>query len=125
MQTLHKNIQQLTRDNTWFRREVVTGEHSQVMLMCVEAGQEIGDEVHHVDQTLVFVSGSGQAILDGHIERVEAGDLFFVPAGTRHNFINDGTDPLKLFTVYAPNEHVAGTNHETKADADRGEHHGE
>ncbi len=125
MQTLHKNIQQMTLDNAWFRREVVTGEHSQVMLMSVNPGEEIGEEVHHVDQTLVFVSGTGRAVLDGHTETVEAGDLFFVPAGARHNFINDGHEPLKLFTVYAPNEHAAGTNHETRADADREEHHGE
>lgn len=85
--------------------------------MCIESGDEIGEEVHAVDQTLVFVEGSGEAILDDTTETFDAGDLFFVPAGTRHNFRNTGTGPLKLFTVYAPNEHVAGTNHQTKADA--------
>ncbi len=120
--SLHKDIWELTRANTWFRREVVTGEHSQVMLMCIQPGEEIGEETHGVDQTLVFVEGEGEAVLDGKSEVFDAGDLFFVPAGTKHNFKNVGTEPLKLFTVYAPSEHAAGTNHETKADADRDEH---
>lgn len=125
-QLLHKDIVQLTKANDWFRREVVTGAHSQVMLMSVAPGEDIGEETHDVDQTLVFVSGVGEAVIDGASEAFDEGDLFFVPAGTRHNFRNTGTEPLKLFTVYAPNEHVAGTNHETKADADRdeNEHHG-
>lgn len=122
-QLLHKDIVQLTKENDWFRREVVTGTHSQVMLMCIKPGEEIGEEVHQVDQTLVFVTGMGEAIIDGVSEMFDEGDLFFVPAGTKHNFKNTGTEPLKLFTVYAPGEHVAGTNHETKADADRDEHH--
>lgn len=124
-QLLHKDIVALTKENDWFRREVVTGEHSQVMLMCIAPGEEIGQETHTVDQTLVFVSGQGEAIIDGVSEAFDEGDLFFVPAGARHNFRNTGTEPLKLFTVYAPNEHVAGTNHQTKADADRdeNEHH--
>jgi mannose-6-phosphate isomerase-like protein (cupin superfamily) len=116
--SLHKDIALLARSNDWFRKEVVTGEHSQVMLMCVEPGHAIGEETHMVDQTLVFVAGSGEAILDGLVERFDEGDLFFVPAGTRHNFKNTGTDPLKLFTIYAPNEHVAGTNHRTQSDAE-------
>lgn len=119
---LHKDIVELTRANDWFRREVVTGAHSQVMLMSILPGDEIGEETHNVDQTLVFVSGVGEAIIDGVSEMFDEGDLFFVPAGTRHNFKNTGVEPLKLFTIYAPGEHRAGTNHETKADADRDEH---
>lgn len=119
---LHKDIVQLTKENDWFRREVVTGTHSQVMLMCILPGEEIGEEVHEVDQTLVFVTGTGEAIINGVVERFDEGDLFFVPAGTRHNFKNTGGEPLKLFTVYAPNEHTAGTNHETKEDADNDPH---
>lgn len=115
---LHKDIVELTKANDWFRKEVVTGEHSQVVLMCILPGEEIGEETHTVDQTLVFVTGSGEAILDGVTEYFDAGDLFFVPAGTKHNFRNTGSESLKLFTVYAPSEHVAGTNHKTKQDAE-------
>ena len=117
MHAIHKNITELARKNEWFRKEVITGEHSQVFLMCIAPGEDIGEETHTVDQTLVFVSGTGTAILDGKESAIEADDLYFVPAGTKHNFINSGKTPLKLFTVYAPNEHVAGTNHKTKADA--------
>lgn len=119
---LHKDILEITRSNDWFRREVVTGEHSQVMLMCIPPGEEIGEETHAVDQTLVFVTGSGEAILNGASEHFDEGDLFFVPAGTKHNFKNTGTEALRLFTVYAPREHQAGTNHQTAADALRDEH---
>lgn len=125
MHRIHNNITQLAKENAWFRKEVVTGENSQVFLMSINPGEDIGVETHDVDQTLVFVSGTGKAILNGTEEPIAADDLFFVPAGTEHNFVNTGTEPLKLFTVYAPNEHVAGTNHETKADAehDPHEHH--
>lgn len=116
--SLHKDILALTRANDWFRKEVVTGEQSQVMLMCIQPGDEIGEETHDVDQTLVFVEGTGEAVLADMTEKFDDGDLFFVPAGTKHNFKNTGDVPLKLFTVYAPSEHVAGTNHRTKADAE-------
>lgn len=115
---LYKDISETTRSNDWFRKEVVTGEKSQVMLMCIEPGDEIGEEMHNVDQTLVFIEGSGEAILGKTIEKFSAGDLCFVPAGMRHNFRNTGSGPLRLFTVYAPSEHVAGTNHKTKEDAE-------
>mgnify|MGYP000557150636 CR=1 FL=1 len=115
---LHKDIVELTKANDWFRKEVITGEHSQVMLMCIKPGEDIGEETHEVDQTLIFVTGTGEAIIDGVAERFDEGDLFFVPAGTKHNFKNTGTEPLKLFTVYAPSEHVAGTNHRTKEEAE-------
>lgn len=116
--SLHKDIFELTRANSWFRKEVVTGEQSQVVLMSIEPGDEIGEETHDVDQTLVFVEGTGEAILADVTEKFDEGDLFFVPAGTKHNFRNTGSGALKLFTVYAPSEHVAGTNHQTKADAE-------
>ena len=114
---LHQDIVEITKQNDWFRKEVITGEHSQGMLMCIKPGEEIGEEVHMVDQALVFVTGRGEAVVEGVSEAFDEGDLFFVPAGTKHNFKNTGTEPLKLFTVYAPSEHVAGTNHQTKEDA--------
>ncbi|HEX9058422.1 MAG TPA: cupin domain-containing protein [Ktedonobacterales bacterium] len=120
----HEDIVALAKQNDNFRREVVTGSHSQVVLMSIPQGGEIGEEVHpNVDQTLVFVAGEGQAILDGATSAVAANTLCFVPAGTRHNFVNTGTAPLKLYTVYAPPEHAPGTVFKTKAEADAAEHH--
>jgi mannose-6-phosphate isomerase-like protein (cupin superfamily) len=108
--------------NEAFRREVVTGEHSQVVVMTIPRGGEIGEEVHdHVDQVLVFVQGDGEAIIADETSHVRANSLAFVPAGTRHNFRNTGSIPLRLFTVYAPPEHPAGTVHHTKSDADAAE----
>lgn len=105
--------------NTDFRHEIVTGQHSQVVLMSIPAGGEIGEETHHdVDQTLIFVSGEGEAVLDGVHQPVRANTLCFVPAGTRHNFINTGAQPLQLYTVYAPPEHAPGAVFHTKAEAD-------
>jgi mannose-6-phosphate isomerase-like protein (cupin superfamily) len=119
-----EDIVALAKQNENFRREVVTGSHSQVVLMSIPQGGEIGEEVHpNVDQTLVFVAGEGQAILDGVTSAVAANTLCFVPAGTRHNFVNTGAAPLKLYTVYAPPEHAPGTVFKTKAEADAAEHH--
>ena len=90
--------------------------------MCIPPGGEIGDEVHEtVDQVLIFVEGVGEAILDGERGPVLPGRLVFVPAGTRHNFINTGSVDMRLYTIYAPPEHAPGTVHRTKADADAAE----
>lgn len=124
--SFHADIAGRARENTAFRQEIVTGAHSQVVLMSIPQGGEIGEEVHaDTDQTLVFVEGQGEAILDGVRSPITVNSLYFVPAGTRHNFINTGQQPLKLFTVYAPPEHAPGTVHATKAEADAAEaaHH--
>lgn len=119
----NKDIVTLAKKNEHFRQEVVTGTYSQVVLMSIPPGGEIGEEVHpDVDQVLVFVSGEGKAILNGEQSPVAAQSLCFVPAGTKHNFINTGTSDLKLYTVYAPPEHASGTVHRTKAEADAAEH---
>lgn len=113
-----------TRQNEAFRDEVITGQESQLVLMTIQPGDEIGAEVHgDHDQILVFVEGEGQAIIDDETLDVKANDLVFVHAGVKHNFINTGSKPLKLYTVYAPPEHSAGTRHETKAEADAAEDH--
>lgn len=126
MAAMNEDIAARARQSDAFRREVVTGEHSQVVLMTVPPGGEIGEEVHgHVDQTLVFVEGEGEAILEGEVSPVRANSLTFVPAGTKHNFRNTGSGPLRLFTVYAPPEHPPGTVHQTKDEADAAEEHGE
>ena len=110
------------RSNDAFRREVVTGEHEQVVVMTIPPGGEIGDEVHpDTDQVLIFVDGRAEAVLDGRSSDVGPNDLVFVRAGTRHNFVNRGDGPLRLITVYAPPEHEPGTVHQTKAEADAAE----
>lgn len=118
------DTEQAARTNSDFRRELVTGAHSQVVVMSLPAGQDIGEETHDdVDQVLVFVEGEGEAVLEGKPSRVMAGSLVFVPAGTRHNFRTTGGGALKLYTVYAPPEHPSGTVHRTRAEADAAEHH--
>ncbi len=118
----NRDIVSLTRENAFFRQEIVTGAHSQVVLMSIPPQGEIGEEAHDVDQILVFVAGEGKAILDGEESPVGVNHLVFVPAGTRHNFVNTGTADLKLYTVYAPPEHKPGTIHRTKAEADAAGH---
>jgi len=114
-------IYEATKANTDFRRVLYTTEHSQLVLMSVEPGDDIGLETHDLDQVLVFVSGRARSLLNGREGSIGPGDVVVVPAGTEHNFINIGDEPLKLFTVYAPPEHPAGTVHRTKADAERAE----
>ena len=105
--------------NTHFREVLSTGPHSQVVVMCIAAGSEIGEETHEdVDQVLVFTAGDGEAILNGERSPVTAGRLVHVQAGTRHNIVNVGTTELRLYTIYAPAEHAPGTIHHTRADAE-------
>jgi mannose-6-phosphate isomerase-like protein (cupin superfamily) len=110
------------RQNEAFRREVATGSHSQLVVMTIPPGGEIGEEVHeHVDQVLWFVEGEAEAILDGQRSSVAPNDLVFVRAGTRHNFVNTGSGPLRLATIYAPPEHPPGTIHRTREEAEAAE----
>lgn len=116
-------IVQMARDNDDFRRVVRTGDKAQLVLMSVPAGEEIGGETHEGhDQVLIFVEGTGRAVIDGVESKVEAGHLSFVPSGAHHNFIADGSGPLKLYTTYSPPEHAPGTHHATKREADAAEH---
>jgi mannose-6-phosphate isomerase-like protein (cupin superfamily) len=117
------DLDRLVRQNDDFRREVATAEHSQVVLMTIPVGEEIGEEIHEgIDQLLVFTDGDADAVLEGESSPVHAGQAVLVPAGTRHNFVNTGDRPLRLWTVYAPPEHAPGTVHRTKAEADASEH---
>jgi mannose-6-phosphate isomerase-like protein (cupin superfamily) len=114
----YKNIEQSALENNNFRKVLFTNKHSQVVLMSILPGEDIGREVHEVvDQVLVFVKGAGQAVVGGETHDIAAGDMFAVPAGTEHDFINTGDEVLKLFTVYSPPEHPDGVVHATKADA--------
>jgi mannose-6-phosphate isomerase-like protein (cupin superfamily) len=118
------DIVELAQHNDAFRREMITGEFSQVVAMTIPVGGEIGEEVHEGnDQLLVFIEGEGEAVLDGAKSPVAPNQLVFVHAGTRHNFLNTGQVPLRLVTVYAPPEHLPGTVHQTKEEAEAAEHH--
>ena len=117
------DVPSLARENGAFRRVLFTTERSQLVLMSLEPGGEIGEEVHEgVDQVLVFVEGQGEAIVEATRQSVGPGIVVVVPAGARHNFVASSGGPLKLYTVYTPPEHAPGTVHETKAEADAAEH---
>ena len=123
MPVFNKDIIALTRQNDFFRQEILTNEHSQIVLMSVQPGDDIGEETHDVDQVLVFVSVNGEAILNGQKSSVAANSLVVVPAGTLHNFVNTGSEPMKLFTIYSPPEETPGTVHKTRAEAEEAENH--
>jgi mannose-6-phosphate isomerase-like protein (cupin superfamily) len=116
-----KNIFNSTLENNNFRTVLFTNEHSQVVLMSIKPGEDIGREVHHVDQILVIIQGHGLAKVAGEEHVVEAHDMIVVPAGAEHNFVNTGEQDMKLFTIYAPAEHRPRTVHVTKADAEADE----
>lgn len=106
-----------------FRRVLWTGEHTQLVVMTIPVDGEIGGEVHDDnDQILHFVSGRARADVAGESREIGPGDLVVVPAGTEHNFVNIGDEPLVLTTIYGPPDHAPGTVHPTKADADADEH---
>ncbi|MES2315088.1 MAG: cupin domain-containing protein [Patescibacteria group bacterium] len=117
MNPYHTNIEKLTLENTDFRRVLYTAPHSQLVLMSLLPGEDIGMEVPHVDQFFRFEAGEGKSIINGKEYMVTDGDVIIVPAGAEHNFINTGTEPLKLYTVYSPANHIDGRIHKTKADA--------
>jgi mannose-6-phosphate isomerase-like protein (cupin superfamily) len=114
----NEDIVKLARENDYFRRVLLTTELSQLVVMSIQPGEDIGEETHDgIDQILSIVSGAGAAMIEGETGSIKAGSIVVVPAGTRHNFINTGKEPLKLYTVYAPPDHKDGTVHRTKADA--------
>ena len=111
------DLQSLAQDNHCYRDEFKTTDHTQVVLMSLKPGEEIGSEIHlPIDQLLFFVQGSGMANISGQTFPIKAGDLAYVPAGTVHNFVNTGDTDLKLYTTYSPWNHLAGILQETKAD---------
>ena len=111
------NIEELTEDNEDFRRVLYTGKHLQLVLMSLEPGESIGEEVHEDrDQFFRVEEGTGEVLIDGARHAIEDDDAIVVPAGARHNVRNTGKEPLKLYTLYGPPEHRDGTIHPTKAD---------
>jgi mannose-6-phosphate isomerase-like protein (cupin superfamily) len=119
------NIEKETLSNTNFRRVLYTGRYSQLVLMSLKPGEEIGEEVHKtVDQFFRFEKGEGIVAIDGVKQKVGDGDAVVVPAGARHNVTNASkTADLKLYTIYSPPEHQDGTVRKTKAEALAKEEH--
>jgi mannose-6-phosphate isomerase-like protein (cupin superfamily) len=111
------NIEKLTLENADFRQVLYTAPHSQLVMMSLLPGEDIGAEVHHVDQFFRFESGEGKAVIDGKEYPLKDGTALLVSAGSEHNIINTGSKPMKLYTVYAPANHIDGRVHKTKADA--------
>ena len=117
----HLTIATVAETSPDFRRVLWTGAHTQLVVMTIPPGGEIGEEVHEVDQILTFVSGTGEARVNGERKAVAQGDLVAVPAGTKHNFVNTGPNPLVLYTVYGPPEHADRVVHRTKQEAEAAE----
>ena len=122
------DIENLTEKNNYFRQVLYTGKYAQLVLMCLQPSEEIGDEVHHtVDQFFRIEEGEAKFVFNEKEEHVaHAGDAVIVPAGTFHNVINTSAkEQLKLYTVYSPPNHPDGTVHKTKAEAEAAEaaHH--
>jgi mannose-6-phosphate isomerase-like protein (cupin superfamily) len=113
------NIEEKTLANEYFREVLYTAPNSQLVIMTLKAGEEIGQEKHQGhDQFIRVEAGKGVAILDGQKHMLEDGVAVVIPAGTEHNVINTSTEPLRLYTIYSPPEHPDGTIHRTKAEAD-------
>jgi mannose-6-phosphate isomerase-like protein (cupin superfamily) len=120
------DIEKETLENDNFRQVLYTAPHSQLVAMSLKPGEDIGEEVHDVDQFFRFESGKGKVVLNGEEHQVKDDYAVIVPAGASHNVINTGTKPLKLYTIYSPPEHPKGTVHKTRAEAMKAEaeHHG-
>ncbi|HXH74559.1 MAG TPA: cupin domain-containing protein [Bacteriovoracaceae bacterium] len=118
------DIEGLTQDNQNFRQVLYTGKNLQLVLMTLTPGQDIGEEVHEDrDQFFRIEAGKGEVKIDGKITVVGEDDAIIVPAGAKHNVTNTGEAPLHLYTIYGPPEHVDGTLHKTKAQAEAQEEH--
>ena len=124
MQGFVDDIEDLTERNDDFRRVLYTGKYLQLVLMAIAPGEEIGEEVHEDhDQFFRIEDGKGVVVIDGARTPIESDDAIVVPAGARHNVINTGDDPLKLYTIYGPPEHIDGVVRTTRAEAEASEEH--
>lgn len=116
METLRIDLKDVAKENEYFRQVLFTGVHSQLVVMALRPGEEIGEEVHEVDQFIYAVKGEGEAIMAGTVTPFVKGEALCVPAGSVHNVRNSGDETMKLFTVYSPPQHPAGTVAKVKSD---------
>jgi mannose-6-phosphate isomerase-like protein (cupin superfamily) len=113
-----RNIEDLAVKNEEFRQVLYTAKHCQLVVMALKPKEEIGAEVHQLDQFFRVEEGSGEVVLDGVRTPISDGFAIVVPAGTNHNVINTGSVSLKLYTLYAPPNHRDGVIHHTRDDAE-------
>jgi mannose-6-phosphate isomerase-like protein (cupin superfamily) len=118
-----KDIEDLAVKNDEFRQVLYTAKNCQLVVMSLQPREEIGAEVHKLDQFFRVEKGTGEAILDGVRTSIRAGFAVIVPAGANHNIINTGSVPLKLYTLYAPPNHQDGVVHHTRIDAEADNEH--
>ena len=118
-----QDIEDLAVKNDEFRRVLYTAAHCQLVIMALQPQEEIGAEVHTLDQFFRVEAGTGEAILDGVTTAIRAGFAVVVPAGANHNIVNTGSVPLKLYTLYAPPNHRDGVVHHRRVDAEADAEH--
>ena len=118
-----QDIEALAIKNEYFRQVLYTAKYCQLVVMALKPAEEIGAEVHKLDQFFRVEEGSGEAVLDGVRSPIQSGFAVVVPAGTNHNIINTGSVPLKLYTLYSPPNHRDGVVHHTRADAEGDNEH--
>jgi mannose-6-phosphate isomerase-like protein (cupin superfamily) len=118
-----QNIEDIANRNKEFRKVLYTAENIQLVVMTLNPKEEIGMELHDLDQFFRVEEGTGEALLEGVRTAISAGLAVLVPAGTQHNIINTGNVPLKLYTLYAPPNHREGVVHHTRADAEKDDEH--
>lgn len=124
MKGLITDIEDRTENNRDFRHVLYTGPHLQLVLMSLEPGEEIGEEVHaDTDQFFRVEEGKGVAVIDGKETPIRSDSAVVVPAGARHNIRNTGAKPLKLYTIYGPPHHADGTVQHTRAEAENAQEH--
>ena len=118
------DIERLTLENGDFRRVLYTGQYLQLVLMTLPPGEEIGEEVHEDrDQFFRIEAGEAEISIDGVVSPLKADDAAIVPAGARHNVVNTGSEPLRLYTLYGPPEHADGTVRANRAEAEASHEH--
>ncbi len=118
------NIEDITEDNQNFRKVLYTAKNSQLVVMSLNPGEDIGSEVHEeLDQFIRIEEGEGKAVLNGEEHKIEEGSAVVIPGGTEHNIINTSDEKMKLYTVYSPPEHRDGVLHKTKEEAETDDEH--
>lgn len=118
------DIEELTEDNSNFRRVLYTAKKMQLVVMTLKPSEDIGEEVHRdIDQFFRVEEGNGEVSIDGTVSKIKSGTAMIVPVGARHNIKNTGGKPMKLYTVYAPPNHANATVHATKAAAEASKEH--
>lgn len=118
-----KNIEGLSFDNKNFRKVLYTTKNLQLVVMSLNPNEDIGEEIHNVDQFFRIESGNGEAIINNKSHIIKDGSVVIVPAGTKHNIINSGSSSMKLYTIYSPPHHKDGTIHRNKKDSEKDKEH--